>query len=69
MHWLPRKSFTLDGESVVCGGDGIAVFADLYRRGVVTAAMLYASDLLEFGGEHLRPFPLSDRKRLHEARR
>jgi bifunctional non-homologous end joining protein LigD len=28
------------------------------------AAMLYAFDLLEFGGEDLRPFPLSDRKRL-----
>jgi ATP-dependent DNA ligase len=44
--------------------DGIAVFADLHRRGVVTDAMLYAFDLLEYGGEDLRPFPLSDRKRL-----
>jgi bifunctional non-homologous end joining protein LigD len=61
---LPAKSCTLDGEAVVCGGDGIAVFADLHRRGVVTDAMLYAFDLLEFGGEDLRPFPLSDRKRL-----
>jgi bifunctional non-homologous end joining protein LigD len=46
------------------GGDGIAVFADLHRRGVVTEAMLYAFHLLEYGGEDLRPFPLSDRKRL-----
>jgi hypothetical protein len=61
---LPARSCTLDGESVVCGGDGVAVFADLHRRGVVTEAMLYAFDLLEFGGEDLRPFPLSDRKRL-----
>jgi bifunctional non-homologous end joining protein LigD len=61
---LPAKSFTMDGEAVVCGGDGIAVFEDLHRRGVVTEAMLYAFDLLEFGGEDLRPFPLSDRKRL-----
>jgi bifunctional non-homologous end joining protein LigD len=61
---LPAKSCTLDGEAVVCGGDGIAVFADLHRRGVVTEAMLYAFDLLEYGGEDLRPFPLSDRKRL-----
>ena len=61
---LPAKSCILDGEAVVCGGDGIAVFEDLHRRGVVTEAMLYAFDLLEFGGEDLRPFPLSDRKRL-----
>jgi ATP dependent DNA ligase-like protein len=61
---LPAKSLTLDGEAVVCGGDGIAVFEDLHRRGIVTEAMLYAFDLLEFGGEDLRPFPLSDRKRL-----
>jgi bifunctional non-homologous end joining protein LigD len=54
----------LDGEAVVCGGDGIAVFEDIHRRGVVSDAMLYAFDLLEFGGEDLRPFPLSDRKRL-----
>src|ERR1700727_3622035 len=39
---LPAKSCTLDGEAVVCGGDGIAVFEDLHRRGVVTDAMLYA---------------------------
>ena len=39
--------------------EGIAL-----RRGIVTEAMLYAFDLLEFGGEDLRPFPLSDRKRL-----
>jgi ATP-dependent DNA ligase len=61
---LPAKSCTLDGEAVVCGGDGIAVFEDVHRRGVVTDAMLYAFDLLKFGGEDLRPFPLSDRKRL-----
>jgi ATP-dependent DNA ligase len=55
---------TLDGEAVVCGGDGIAVFEDLHRRGIVSEAMLYAFDLLEFGGEDLRPFPPFDRKRL-----
>jgi bifunctional non-homologous end joining protein LigD len=61
---LPAKSCTVDGEAVGCGGDGIAVFEDIHRRGVVSDAMLYAFDLLEFGGEDLRPFPLSDRKRL-----
>jgi len=29
---LPAKSFTLDGEAVICSGDGIAVFEDLHRR-------------------------------------
>jgi bifunctional non-homologous end joining protein LigD len=61
---LPARSCTLDGEAVVCGGDGIAVFEDIHRRGIVTDAMLYAFDLLEYGGEDLRPFPLADRKRL-----
>jgi bifunctional non-homologous end joining protein LigD len=61
---LPDTSFTLDGEAVVCGGDGIAVFEDLHRRGVVSEAMLYAFDLLEFQGEDLRPFPLYGRKRI-----
>jgi bifunctional non-homologous end joining protein LigD len=60
---LPAKSFTLDGEAVVCGGDGIAVFEDLHRRGVVSEAMLYAFDLLEFDGHDLRALPLIDRKR------
>jgi hypothetical protein len=50
---------------VVCGMDGPAIFADLHRRGIVSETMLYAFDLLAFGGEDLRPFPLSDRKRLH----
>jgi bifunctional non-homologous end joining protein LigD len=48
----------------VCGGDGIAVFEDIHRRGVVSEAMLYAFDLLEFQGENLRPFPLYGRKRI-----
>jgi bifunctional non-homologous end joining protein LigD len=66
---MPAKSFTLDGEAVVCGGDGIAVFEDLHRRRIVSEAILYAPDLLEFGGEDLRPFPLSDRKAPRKGRR
>jgi hypothetical protein len=42
-----RKSTTLDGEAVVCGPDGVAIFDALHRRGTVTEAMLYAFDLLE----------------------
>jgi ATP-dependent DNA ligase len=60
---LRAKSFTLDGEAVVCGPNGVAVFDALHRRGTVTEAMLYAFDLLELDGEDLRGMPLSDRKR------
>jgi bifunctional non-homologous end joining protein LigD len=44
---LRAKSFTFDGEAVVCGPDGVAIFDALHRRGTVTEAMLYAFDLLE----------------------
>jgi hypothetical protein len=33
---LRAKSFTLDGEAVVAGADGVAVFDALHRRGRVT---------------------------------
>ena len=51
---LRARSFTLDGEAVVCGPDGVAVFDALHRRGTVSEAMLYAFDLLELDGEDLR---------------
>jgi ATP-dependent DNA ligase len=46
----PRPScapppFTIDGEAVVCGPDGIAIFDALHRHGTVSEAMLYAFDL------------------------
>jgi hypothetical protein len=50
--------FTLHGEAVVCGPDGIAIFDALHRHGTVTEAMLYAFDLLELDGEDLRDLPL-----------
>jgi bifunctional non-homologous end joining protein LigD len=59
---LRAKSFTLDGEAVVIGHDGVAVFDDLHRRHKASEALLYAFDLLEHDGEDLRPRPLSDRK-------
>jgi ATP dependent DNA ligase domain len=58
---------TLDGEAVVCGPDGVAVFDALHRRGAVSEAMLYAFDVLELDGQDLRALPLVDRKR-HLAR-
>jgi bifunctional non-homologous end joining protein LigD len=60
---LRATSFTLDGEAVVCGPDGIAIFDALHRRGTVGEAMLYAFDLLELDGQDLRALPLGERKR------
>jgi ATP-dependent DNA ligase len=57
------RSFTLDGEAVVCGSDGVAIFDALHRRCTVSEAMLYAFDLLELDGEDLRDMPLGDRKK------
>jgi bifunctional non-homologous end joining protein LigD len=59
---LKARSFTLDGEAVVCGADGVAVFDDLHRRGRVTDAILQAFDLLELDGVDYRPLPLRQRK-------
>jgi ATP-dependent DNA ligase len=59
---LRAKSFTIDGEAVVCGPDGVAVFDALHRRGTVFDAILYAFDLLERDGEDLRSRPLAERK-------
>jgi bifunctional non-homologous end joining protein LigD len=60
---LRARWFTLDGEAVVCGPDGVAIFDALHRRGTVSEAMLYAFDLLELDGEDLRDMPLDDRKK------
>jgi bifunctional non-homologous end joining protein LigD len=60
---LRAMSFTLDGEAVVCGPDGVAIFDAFHRRGTVSEAMLYAFDLLELDGEDLRALPLGDRKK------
>jgi bifunctional non-homologous end joining protein LigD len=60
---LRAASFTLDGEAVVCGPDGIAVFDALHRHGTVSEAMLYAFDILELDGKDLGALPLVDRKR------
>jgi bifunctional non-homologous end joining protein LigD len=59
---LRAESFTLDGEAVVCGPDGVAMFDALHRRGTVAEAMLYAFDLLELDGADLRALPLGERK-------
>jgi bifunctional non-homologous end joining protein LigD len=60
---LRAKSFTLDGEAVVCGPDGVAICDALHRCCSVSEAMLYAFDLLECDSEDLRGLPLGDRKK------
>jgi bifunctional non-homologous end joining protein LigD len=59
---LRARSFTLDGEAVVCGLDGVAVFDALHRRRQATDAMLYAFHLLELDGVDYRPLSLNRRK-------
>src|SRR5580700_6735492 len=51
---LRARSFTLDGEAVVTGADGVAVFDALHRRHKATDAMLYA---FRFGGTRRQGSP------------
>jgi bifunctional non-homologous end joining protein LigD len=59
---IKAKSFTIDGEAVVLGPDGLSRFEDLRRREAAHSAMLYAFDLIEHDGEDLRDCPFLDRK-------
>jgi bifunctional non-homologous end joining protein LigD len=56
------RSFTLDGEAVVVGPDGVADFDALHSRRRMREAILYAFDILELDGEDLRRHPFIDRK-------
>jgi len=57
------QSFYMDGEGVICGDDGIAIFDELHSKANDHAVFLYAFDLLELEGDDLRRSPLEDRKR------
>jgi hypothetical protein len=59
---LRSRSFTIDGEAVVVGVDGVAVFDPLHRRQRAADAILYAFDLLELNAKDQRPSPLVERK-------
>jgi bifunctional non-homologous end joining protein LigD len=59
---IKAKSFTIDGEAVVLGSDGLSRFEDLRRREAAHRAILYAFDLIEHDGEDLRNRPFLDRK-------
>jgi bifunctional non-homologous end joining protein LigD len=59
---IKAKSFTIDGEAVVLGPDGLSRFEELSRREAADTAILYAFDLIEHDGDDLRKFPFLDRK-------
>src|SRR5215469_13979744 len=59
---IEAKSFTIDGEAVVLGPDGLSRFEELRRREAARTAILYAFDLIEHDGEDLRDRPFLDRK-------
>jgi hypothetical protein len=59
---ITAKSFTIDGEAVVLGPDGLSRFEELARREAARTAILYALDLIELDGEDLRRSPFLDRK-------
>jgi bifunctional non-homologous end joining protein LigD len=59
---LKSDSFTIDGEAVVLGPDGLSRFDELRRRDGAKSAVLFAFDLLELDGRDLRPLPLLERK-------
>jgi bifunctional non-homologous end joining protein LigD len=44
---IKAKSFTIDGEAVVLGPDGLSLFDELRRRKAADTAILYAFDLIE----------------------
>jgi ATP-dependent DNA ligase len=54
---LKAESFTIDGEAVVIGPDGLSRFDKLRRRDSAKSAMLFAFDLIEHNGEDLRALP------------
>jgi bifunctional non-homologous end joining protein LigD len=59
---IKTTSFTIDGEAVVLGPDGLSRFDELRRRAAARTAILYAFDLIEHDGEDLHDRPFLDRK-------
>jgi bifunctional non-homologous end joining protein LigD len=60
---LRCRSCIIDGEVVICGPDGVAIF-DRLQKGprVKPVAFMFAFDLLELNGDNLRREPLVNRK-------
>jgi bifunctional non-homologous end joining protein LigD len=59
---IKAKSFTIDGEAVILGPDGLSRFEELRRREAADTAILYAFDLIEHDGADLRNLPFLERK-------
>jgi bifunctional non-homologous end joining protein LigD len=59
---INAKSFTIDGEAVVLGPNGLSRFDELRRQAAARTAILYAFDLIEYDGEDLRDRAFLDRK-------
>ena len=59
---IKANSFTIDGEPVVLGPDGLSRFDELRRREAAQSAILYAFDLIERDGDDRRNRPFLDRK-------
>jgi bifunctional non-homologous end joining protein LigD len=59
---LKMRSCLIDGESVACDENGLAVFEQLRRKPSGKHVFLYAFDLLELDGQDLRREPLETRK-------
>jgi bifunctional non-homologous end joining protein LigD len=60
---LKADSFTIDGEAVVIGAEGLSQFDELRRAAGARVAFLYAFDLLEHNREDLRERPLLARRK------
>jgi bifunctional non-homologous end joining protein LigD len=59
---LPVRSCIVDGEAIVCDGNGLAIFNLIRGHGANALAVLCAFDLLEVNGEDIRREPIEDRK-------
>jgi hypothetical protein len=59
---IKAKSFTIDGEAVVLGPDGLSRFDELRGREAAHRAIMYAFDLIEHDRRDLRDLPFLDRK-------
>jgi hypothetical protein len=59
---IKAKSFTIDGEAVVLGPDGLSKFEELSRREAARTAILCVFDLIEHDGDDLRNPLFLDRK-------
>jgi bifunctional non-homologous end joining protein LigD len=59
---LPCRSVTLDGELVLMGPAGVDFYGLMERKGRTLPVALVVFDIMERGGQDLRPFPLTARK-------